>query len=53
MVELLRDRYTVIVAIDGAGALDIAQREQPDIILLDVMMPLLDGYEVCTRLKKI
>ena len=31
--------------------IDLAQREQPDIILLDIMMPDIDGYEVCRRLK--
>jgi putative two-component system response regulator len=45
--------YRVFVAISGIKALDIAQRINPDIILLDVMMPDLDGYETCKRLKTI
>lgn len=43
--------YTVFLAPDGPHALEAATRHQPDIILLDVMMPGMDGYEVCRRLK--
>ena len=41
----------LLIATHGTRALDLAQRLQPDLILLDVMMPGLDGFEVCTRLK--
>jgi DNA-binding response OmpR family regulator len=44
--------FEVIEATDGLSALDIAQAEQPDLILLDVMMPVLDGFEACRRLKE-
>ncbi len=43
--------HTVILAYDGLAAIDLARSEQPDLILLDVMMPVADGYEVCTRLR--
>jgi DNA-binding response OmpR family regulator len=43
--------FDVIEASDGLTAVEIAEREQPDLILLDVMMPVLDGYEACRRLK--
>ena len=43
--------FDVIEATDGASAIEIAEREQPDLILMDVMMPMLDGYEACRRLK--
>lgn len=43
--------YEVKVAINGNIALKIAQNQQPDLILLDVMMPDIDGFEVCKRLK--
>lgn len=43
--------YTVLLAENGQSALEMAREEQPDIILLDVMMPGMDGYEVCRRLK--
>ncbi|WP_321489763.1 PleD family two-component system response regulator [uncultured Hyphomonas sp.] len=44
--------YTVIQAENGPQALEVARKELPDIILLDVMMPGMDGYEVCRRLKE-
>lgn len=42
---------TVMVALDGASAIKIAQRLLPDVILLDAMMPGIDGFETCRRLK--
>ena len=42
---------TVLVARDGATALDLAQRVSPDVVLLDAMMPGMDGFETCQRLK--
>ena len=44
--------YEVLLAPDGEAALKIAQRAVPDLILLDVMMPRLDGFETCRRLKQ-
>jgi len=43
--------HRILVAKDGATALDIARRGAPDLVLLDVMMPGIDGFEVCRRLK--
>lgn len=43
--------YDVSVAENGHQALEMAQREQPDMIMLDVMMPDIDGFEVCAKLK--
>jgi len=43
--------YRILVAKDGSRALAIAEKTLPDLILLDIMMPELDGYEVCRRLK--
>jgi len=43
--------YEVITALDGEQALEKARAEQPDLIVLDVMMPKLDGYETCRILK--
>jgi DNA-binding response OmpR family regulator len=43
--------YEVITAVDGAEALDKARGEEPALILLDVMLPKLDGYRVCRLLK--
>ncbi len=43
--------FETLTAYDGISALDIAQAERPDLILLDVMMPMMSGYEVCEQLK--
>jgi putative two-component system response regulator len=51
LVESLGDEYDIRVAMDGQSALDQVAEEAPDIILLDIMMPGMDGYEVCRNLK--
>ncbi|MBK6898946.1 MAG: response regulator [bacterium] len=43
--------YTVLQAADGDAALSLAADQQPDLVILDVMMPRLDGFETCRRLK--
>ncbi len=45
-------QYEFLEATNGLEALEVARREAPDLILLDVLMPHLDGIEVCARLKK-
>ncbi|MDB5936047.1 MAG: two-component system response regulator [Massilia sp.] len=49
--QVLQDEYRLSYAKDGRRALELAQQERPDLILLDVMMPGMCGYEVCTALK--
>jgi CheY-like chemotaxis protein len=43
--------YRIVEAADGAEALDLVHQEQPDLVLLDIVIPGLDGFEVCRRLK--
>ena len=50
--NLQRASYEVLVARDGREALDKARREQPDLIILDLMLPYLDGLEVCRALRR-
>ncbi|MBF0408167.1 MAG: response regulator [Candidatus Riflebacteria bacterium] len=49
--KLLGEDYEIVFAKSGNEGIKIASRELPDIILLDVMMPEMDGFETCTRLK--
>jgi len=43
--------YEVVTALDGEAALEKIRTEKPDLIVLDIMMPKLDGYEVCKSIK--
>ena len=52
LVSSLEDDYEVSVATDGIFALEHVAKHLPDLILLDIVMPHMDGYEVCARLKK-
>ena len=49
--NLSREGYNVIEASDGVAAIDIALEQKPDLILLDIMLPKLDGLSVCKRIK--
>ena len=51
--QILQEQYGLLFAKDGERALQLAQQERPDLILLDVMMPGMTGYDVCRRLKSV
>ena len=51
LVEALQDDYEVIVAINGSNAIELLEDQKPDLILLDIMMPGMNGYDVCQRIK--
>ena len=52
LVSILSKVYQVSVAMDGASALELIAMDPPDLILLDIMMPEMNGFEVCQRLKQ-
>ncbi len=52
-VNLTKEGYNVIEATDGIEAIEVAAEKKPDLILLDVMLPKLDGLSVCKRIKNI
>ena len=49
---LQRNGYEVYIARNGEGALKLVEAHQPDLVLLDVMMPVKSGYEVCQRMRE-
>jgi cyclic di-GMP phosphodiesterase len=51
LVEILQKDYKLQVAPDGETALKIVKKKKPDLILLDIMMPGINGYEVCRIIK--
>jgi len=50
--NLLREGYGVLTAVDGVQALEVARSDKPDLVVLDIMLPKLDGLEVCRILRK-
>lgn len=51
LVQLLEDNYEVLTATDGAAGIKVAEQERPDLILMDLSLPVIDGWEVARRLK--
>ncbi|MGE5193166.1 MAG: ATP-binding protein, partial [Deltaproteobacteria bacterium] len=52
IAEILADHYRITTVCDGAEAWEAARRDPPDLIISDVMMPRVDGYELCRRIKE-
>ncbi|MBN2384514.1 response regulator [bacterium] len=49
---ILEDLYAVLTAENGEQALQLIQKDKPDLIILDLMMPIMDGYQFCEEIKK-
>ena len=51
LTQLLEDKYEVLTAFDGRAAIEMAERERPDLILMDLSLPLIDGWEATRRIR--
>ncbi len=51
LVQILKADYKIGVSLNGKDAIQFAKKRRPDLILLDIVMPQMDGFEVCRRLK--
>jgi cyclic di-GMP phosphodiesterase len=51
LLQILQDKYDTAFAVNGKQAVEVAQKIKPDLILLDIMMPEINGYEVCKKIK--
>ncbi len=51
LVQLLEDDYEVLTATDGQAGIELAERERPDLILMDLSLPVVDGWEATRRIK--
>jgi two-component system, cell cycle response regulator DivK len=51
LVQLLEDEYEILTAVDGASGIALAEREHPDLILMDLSLPVIDGWEATRRIK--
>jgi CheY-like chemotaxis protein len=51
VVQLLEDDYEIITAADGAEGIQLAEREHPDLILMDLSLPAIDGWEATRHIK--
>jgi len=51
LVQLLEDDYEVLTAVNGQEGIALAQRERPDLVLMDLSLPVIDGWEATRRIK--
>jgi len=51
LVQLLEDDYEVMTAVNGEEGIALAQRERPDLVLMDLSLPVIDGWEATRRIK--
>ena len=51
LIQLLEDEYELVTAVDGQAGVAQAEKEQPDLILMDISLPIMDGYEATRTIK--
>jgi two-component system, cell cycle response regulator DivK len=51
LIQLLEEDYEIVIATDGAAGVDLSRLEHPDLILMDLSLPIVDGWEATRRIK--
>ena len=52
LTQLLEDDYNILVAKDGAQGVELTERHKPDLVLMDISLPIMDGYEATRNIRK-
>ena len=52
LTQLLEDDYNILVAKDGAQGVELTERHKPDLVLMDISLPVMDGYEATRNIRK-
>ncbi|MEM7225786.1 MAG: response regulator [Pseudomonadota bacterium] len=53
LVQLLEEKFEIVTAVDGLSCIEIAERSQPDLILMDISLPVIDGLKATQKIKAI
>ena len=52
LTQILEEEYSILIATDGAQAVALTEKNKPDLVLMDISLPIMDGYEVTRNIRK-